>query len=198
MDWYKIDRSSRTGASDVVVYTSGTLDTIGWLLASNGAVLDSSDDHDLTGGRRNFSLGASLGPGIFYVAVRTYQDVAGEYTLYDETLPDAAGNLGTTAALPPGVESIGLITPGDDVDWYKLDLTGAADVWVYTSGALDTKGLLLDSNGNVLETNDDSDLSDGIKNIFIGKYLDAGVYYIEVRKSAVVGPRPVLTSCTRY
>ena len=72
VNWYKIDRSSRTGASDVVVYTSGALDTIGWLLASNGAVLDSSDDHDLTGGELNFSLGASLGPGIFYVAVRTY------------------------------------------------------------------------------------------------------------------------------
>ena len=106
-------------------------------------MLDSSDDHDLTGGELNFSLGASLGPGIFYVAVRTYQDAAGEYTLFAETFPNAAGNLGTTAALTPGVESIGLITPGDDFDWYRLDMTGAADVWLYTSGALDTIGFLL-------------------------------------------------------
>ena len=180
VDWYKIDRSSRTGASDVVVYTSGALDTIGWLLASNGVVLDFSDDHDLTGGEQNFSLGASLGPGIFYVAVRADQDAAGEYTLYAETFSDAAGNLTTTAALTPGVESIGLVTPGDDIDWYKLDTTGAADVWVYTSGALDTRGFLRDSNGNVLEANDDSELSDGIRNFFIGTHLDAGVYYVAV------------------
>ena len=180
VDWYKIDRSSRTGDSDVVVYTSGALDTIGWLLASNGAVLDDSDDHDLTGGEHNFSLGASLGPGIFYVAVRADQDAAGEYTLYAETFSDAAGNPGTTAALTPGVGSIGLIAPGDDFDWYKLDMTGAADVWVYTSGALDTRGFLRDSNGNVLEANDDSELSDGIRNFFIGTHLDAGVYYVAV------------------
>ena len=174
-DWYKIDRSSRTGASDVVLYASGDLDTIGWLLASNGAVLDFSDDSDLTGGERNFSLGASLGAGIFYVAVRTDEDAAGEYTLYAETFPDAAGNLTTTAALTPGVESIGLITPGDEFDFYMLDMTGAADLWVYTSGALDTRGFLRDSGGNVLEYNDDSDLSDGIVNFFIGKHLEAGV-----------------------
>lgn len=131
VDWYKIDRSSRTGASDVVLYASGDLDTIGWLLASNGAVLDFSDDSDLTGGERNFSLGASLGAGIFYVAVRTDEDAAGEYTLYAETFPDAAGNLTTTAALTPGVESIGLITPGNDIDLYQLDMTGATDVWLY-------------------------------------------------------------------
>ena len=131
-------------------------------------------------GRRNFSLGASLGPGIFYVAVRTYQDAAGEYTLYAETFPDAAGNLTTTAVLTPGVESIGLITPGNDIDFYMLDMTGAADVWVYTSGALDTRGFLRDSGGKVLEDNDDSDLSDGIRNFFIGTHLDAGVYYIAV------------------
>ena len=163
VDWYKIDRSSRTGASDVVVYASGNLDTIGWLLASNGAVLDFSDDSDLTGGERNFSLGASLGAGIFYVAVSTYQDAAGEYTLYAETFPDAAGNLTTTAVLPPGVGSIGLITPGNDMDWYKLDMTGAADVWLYTSGALDTRGFLLDSSATILAANDDSDLSDGVE-----------------------------------
>ena len=163
-----------------MVYTSGALDTIGWLLASNGAVLDSSDDHDLTGGDHNFSLGASLGPGIFYVAVRANQDAAGEYTLYAETFSDAAGNLGTTAVLPPGVGSNGLIATGGDFDWYKPDMTGAADVWLYTSGALDTRGFLLDSGGNVLEDNNDSDLSDGIRNFFIGEHLDAGVYYIAV------------------
>ena len=180
VDWYKIDRSSRTGDSDVVVYTSGALDTIGWLLASNGAVLDDSDDHDLTGGEHNFSLGASLGPGIFYVAVRADQDAAGEYTLYAETFSDAAGNLTTTAALVPGVGSIGLIAPGDDFDWYKMDMTGAADVWLYTSGTLDTRGFLPDSSATILAANDDSDLSDGIRNFFIGEHLDAGVYYIAV------------------
>ena len=180
VNWYKIDRSSRTGDSDVVVYASGELDTIGWLLASNGAVLDSSDDHDLTGGEHNFSLGASLGPGIFYVAVTADEDTAGEYTLYAETFPDAACNLTTTAALTPGVGSIGIITPGNDIDFYKLDITGASDVWLYTSGALDTRGFLLDSSGNVVEANDDSNLSDGIANFFIGKHLEAGVYYIAV------------------
>ena len=163
-----------------MVYASGDLNTIGWLLASNGAVLDSSDDRDLTGGKQKFSLGTSLGLGISYVTVRTCRDAAGEYMLYAETFPDAAGNLTTTAALTPALSLSDSSPQADDVDWYKLDMTGAADIWLYTSGALDTMGFLLNSSGNVVEANDDSDLSDGIGNVLIGKHLDAGGYYVAV------------------
>ena len=60
--------------------------------------------------------------------------------------------------LPLGSFIAGRVDPGDDVDFFKLDLFGEpghAHVSIYTTGDLDTFGALYDSNGDSLTYNRD-------------------------------------------
>ena len=57
-----------------------------------------------------------------------------------------------------GSSVAGSIDPGFDWDVFKLDLSGTpgtTDVWLYTTGDLDTLGWLYDSNINLIASNDD-------------------------------------------
>ena len=80
---------------------------------------------------------------------------------------------------------VGVLNPrsdgGDDVDWFKLDMTGmaaATDVIIQTDGPVDTVGRLLDSDGAELADNDDGGFG---RNFLIGANLTPGVYYVELR-----------------
>ena len=52
----------------------------------------------------------------------------------------------------------GRIDPADDEDLYKIVTTEDTDLWVYTTGDLDTVGELTDSRGDVVDSNDDGRL----------------------------------------
>ena len=59
-----------------------------------------------------------------------------------QTTDDHGNDLNNATNLPLGSSVAGRIDPGDDVDVFKLDLSGrvgATDVWIYTTGELDTK-----------------------------------------------------------
>ena len=72
---------------------------------------------------------------------------------------DDHGNyLSNATNLPLGSSVAGRIDPGDDLDVFRLDLSrqsGSTDVWIYTTGDLDTVGWLYDSSSNLLAHNDD-------------------------------------------
>ena len=60
-----------------------------------------------------------------------------------QTTDDHGNTLGSATPLPLGSSLPGRIDPGNDVDVFKLDLSGrlgTTDVWIYTTGELDTKG----------------------------------------------------------
>ena len=59
---------------------------------------------------------------------------------------DHGDALSTATNLPLGSSRAGRIDPGDDQDLFRLDLTGrsgSTDVWIYTTGDLDTVGWVL-------------------------------------------------------
>ena len=93
---------------------------------------------------------------------------------------DHGGTTATATALSPGSSLPGRIDPTDDEDVFSVVLTSAADLWVYTTGALDTVGELLDFGGAVLDENDEGTLLDSPRAFGIRSELSAGTYYVRV------------------
>ena len=190
-DVFKLDLSGESGNTHVSIYTTGTLDTQGWLYDSNDDLLISNDDTTRGGEivETNFRIPWTLTPGGYYVSVRSADRTStttGDYTLYFQTRIDDHGNSFSTATtLPLGSSVVGSIEdPGDDWDVFKLDLSGRSgttDVWIYTTGGLDTRGWLEDSNGDLLVFNNDSYIAGRETSFGIRRNLPRGVYYISVQ-----------------
>ena len=138
-DVFKLDLSGASGATDVWIYTTGNLDTLGGLYDSNGNLL--TDDDDTTSGSEvidtNFRIPQPLAPGVYYVSVQSAGSVAtGDYTLHAKA-DDHGYYLDTATTLLLGDSAAGRIDPGFDRDVFKLDLSGTSgttDVWIYTTG----------------------------------------------------------------
>ena len=100
-----------------------------------------------------------------------------------QTSDDHGNTFGSATPLSLGSSITGRIDPGDDVDAFKLDLSGrsgATDVWIYTTGELDTAGGLYNSSGDFIVLNDDGLIDPDLLNFHIRRNLLPGVYYIGV------------------
>ena len=171
-------RLRTTAASNVEIYTSGSLDTTGSLHDSANNRIVANDDG---GTGRNFRIERRLSAGVYYIAVRSSGSRTGSYTLHARTTTDDHGDTPAAAtALSPGSPAQGRIETGSDVDYFRLRTTAASNVEIYTSGSLDTTGSLHDSANNRIVANDDSGAG---RNFRIARRLSAGVYYIAVRSS---------------
>lgn len=89
---------------------------------------------------------------------------------HGDTRPDAT-------ALVPGSSAEGQIEAVDDDDYFRLQVTEAGTLTVYTTGDLDTHGELQAGDGNVLASDEDS--GDGT-NFRIVHDVGAGTYYVRV------------------
>ena len=101
-----------------------------------------------------------------------------------QTADDHGNYLNNATNLPLGSSVAGRIDPGDDVDVFKLDLSGrsgSTDVWIYTTGELDTKGGLyhVDSSSPFL-WNEDSFISGRRYNFHLRATLAPAIYYVAV------------------
>lgn len=85
-------------------------------------------------------------------------------------------SLATSLAVGASVE--GRIEPGDDIDYFRLDLQEQIAVRIFTTGSLDTVGGLLDSSDEPLKTNDDAGQS---TNFLISGTLRPGTFYVRVK-----------------
>ena len=188
-DAFELDLSGASGTTDVWIYTTGDLDTLGGLYDSNGNLLTSNDD--TTSGSEvidtNFRIPWTLAPGVYYVFVWSADFMAtGDYTLHAQA-DDHGQYFDTATTLLLGDSTAGRIDPGYDRDVFKLDLSGTSgttDVWIHTTGELDTLGWLYDSNGDLLAFNDDSYIVGRDYGFNIRRNLSSGVYYISVRSWA--------------
>jgi lysyl endopeptidase len=102
--------------------------------------------------------------------VRDYQAIG-----ITQADPDIPLDKRASATLDFGTKSIDF--PGD-VDTYRFFLSAPAVVTATTSGAQDTVGLLTDSQGRGLQSNDDAQTSN--TNMGLTAALDAGTYYVQV------------------
>ena len=187
-DVFKLDLSGASGNTHVSIYTTGSLDTQGWLYDSRDTSGSIAYNGDATSDDKNFRIVWTLEPEVYYLSVRSFDrrtTGGGNYTLYFQTRIDDHGTSFPTATpLPLDSTIAGRINSGDDQDVFKLDLSGASgttDVWIYTTGDLDTRGWLYDSSGDRLAFNNDSYTAGRETNFSLRRNLPSGVYYIYVR-----------------
>ena len=191
-DVFELDLSGTAGLTHAWIYTTGSLDTRGWLYDGNGNFLRSGDNITSDGVivERNFRIPWTLAPGVYYIIVQNADGVAtGDYTIH-AVADDHGHYLDVATPLALGGSAAGSITPGFDRDLFQLDLSGAAgttDVWIYTTGGLDTRGWLYDGDGNLLGFNNDSFLVGQEYGLSLRRRLPSGVYYISVRSWSTSG-----------
>ncbi|MDE2813956.1 MAG: fibronectin type III domain-containing protein, partial [Gemmatimonadota bacterium] len=98
----------------------------------------------------------------------------------DETtgsVDDHSNTRSGATSLSLGSSLAGQIETGSDVDYFSVQVGASGTLTVYTTGSLDTKGLLENSSGSTLASNDDGG-SD--TNFRIERSVSADTYYIKV------------------
>lgn len=181
VDYFRVNLTS---AGEFLVNTTGTTDTYGQLLNSNGTVLFLHDD--VSASNRNFSIRATLAAGTYYVKVRHYSSTrTGDYVLVNAFTPAAVDDHGNTVATATRLtlssnqaSRAGVIGVSGDIDVFVVTLTQAGSLQAGTTGSTDTVGALLNSSSVQLATNDDVGSN---RNFSLSATVAAGTYYITVR-----------------
>ena len=124
VDVFKLDLSGRSGTTDVWIYTTGELDTKGGLYhVDSDSPFLWNEDSFISGRRYNFHLRATLGPGIYYVGVFSYdRATTGNYILHAEAVTDPGNTVGTAKTLNLSAPTAGSLDFTRDRDYFRLDL----------------------------------------------------------------------------
>ena len=192
-DFFRLDV---TQATEVLLSTTSDFDSDFALLDQSGN--DVADQQDLfltyeVDAERYPALQAATGdhvaaraviafdlePGVYYIEVRgdSSRDL-GSYVVEAHLRQDDHGNTaGTATPLILGGSQSAAIEFEGDADYFRLEVTEAAEASLYTTGDLDTEGELYDEYGSLLAANDDA--GDGY-NFRIVHDLAPGVYFLAV------------------
>ena len=182
-DYFRISLASET---DLWVYTSGPLDTTGYLLSSSGSFLDRSRDGGLNDHPRGFSLRTIGSPGIYYVKVESRDRfLTGPYVIHAQSVTDPGKRFATATQV-----QVDSVTPGrisfpagsaGDMDVFEFTLTEQTQIWALGAGRFDNAAKLLKSNGDTVALNDDSGWNFNLEAFALSADLEPGTYYIQVR-----------------
>ncbi|MDE0102466.1 MAG: SUMF1/EgtB/PvdO family nonheme iron enzyme [Bryobacterales bacterium] len=181
-DWFRIVLGQETSVS---IQVSGHPDAIVNLRDSTSAEIASAAAVGPDLGSR---IERKLSLGTYFVQVRSDSSLVGQYVLRFEVLPALGSPLlpddhpnhasGATTTLRVGERLTARIERAGDEDWFRLAISQRTPVAIYTSGAVDTAGKLLDQSG--AEAASDEDSGTGL-NFQIRATLEPGVYLIQVR-----------------
>ena len=197
-DFFRID-IGRTGS--LTLESTGSTDTYGILYDSDGAELARDDDG---GTGQNFRISRdSLQPGTYYLLSRAFDPaVSGDYSLTvsgsaqpptgdafqsesasaeeaNSTADDHGNDPASATPLAIPSTTAGEIGAGDK-DYFRIDVVVAGFLTFETTGSTDTYGTLYDSDGAVID--EDNDLGPRPNNFRITDALVLeGSYFLEVR-----------------
>lgn len=114
----------------------------------------------------------------------------------DLSMPDDGNTRATSTVIAFGVRSEASLETRDDVDVFRIELQGRAEIAVQSGGTTDTMAALSDSEGGTIATNDDA--SGTNLNFRIVETLEGGVYYLTVSgANGDTGPYRVLARIQR-
>ena len=182
-DFFKLELTSTQVPTSVKVgfwiYTLGDLDTVGELLDEDGEVIEFDDYGAVLPDPENFFMWESLSAGTYYLKVEGYGSETGDYILRVRTFKDTTGR-SDAVPLQLGGSASGMIDPKSDDDYFRLELSERTDVILRASGFPDTVGMLLNSGGSEITSNDDGLLLPGASNFLIRRSLSRGTYYLKV------------------
>ncbi|MCB4755367.1 MAG: PPC domain-containing protein, partial [Sulfurovum sp.] len=122
-DWFKVVLPS---AGTLVVETTGSTDTYGYLLDANNSEIESNDDGGLD---RNFKISKFITTaGTYYVRVKHHSaSLTGSYSLVSQFIADDYGNTQNTAAtISTTSTTSGNIETVGDIDYFKIVIPSSA------------------------------------------------------------------------
>ena len=165
-DYFRLDLSGQSGETDVWLYTTGDLDSLLFLLDSEGEILLLNDDSYITGRRTSSNIRATVEPGEYYVVVRGYLLAeVGEYTLHSEAVEKPGVSTTTATVLSLDTPIAGRIDSSDDADHFRFFVKSQTNLVIYAIGLAQRDGnfellpvapldaTVTDSEGNELDLN---------------------------------------------
>lgn len=183
VDYFQIDV---TEPGRLMVETTGTTDTVGYLGGARGGWLEQDD---ASGAKANFRIVRDVTPGRYYVAVvgGKGRTATGGYALDVRLTASGDGDGGTAAdhgdtrerATPVVVntQTGAALERAGDVDYFRVAVARAGRLTVETTGTTDTVGYAGGAAGSWLEQDDDSGME---ANFRIGRDVTPGRYYVAV------------------
>ncbi len=184
--WYRFTASA-SNAAEYTIYTSGSLDTMGYLYSSNGTLITSNDDG---GENLNFSITDELTYGAtYYVKVKAYGSNTGDYDIRvgyttqsssgDQNDSDCSNDQASAIQLTLNSwRSDEICCPGAEM-WYKFTPSSTAYYTVYTVGSLDTVGHIYDATCNQIDSDDDA--GTGLNFRMVARLTAGQTYYIKAK-----------------
>jgi GH18 family chitinase/predicted chitinase len=163
----------------LIINSTGDINTYAELTNNKDQLLSVDDNSGLD---KNFKISRALKPGAYYLSVKSADNEIKDYNLVvsfiQEDITDDYGNSRSGAHTATIGEVInGSIEIETDVDYFKFDLSEKGALIVEAEGDLDTKGILMDSGGEVIK---EDTLGGTAKNVAITQFLDAGTYYFSL------------------
>ena len=181
VDYFKLELAAET---TITARVSGFVsDTVGAILDSTGAVIESNDDAYLQPARFQFALRRTLPAGTYYIGVRPfYGDDSGLYYLYVYESEEPGSSRATAAEIDISHTAGGEINPAGDTDYFEFTLDESRRVaLVGSSRDLDIEVTLQNSFGTVLDVNSYSTSIGSIDTFAVYDTLAAGTYYLQVQ-----------------
>ena len=180
-DLFKIVTTEDT---DLWVYTTGDLDTVGKLTDSRGDVLASNNQAWLPPRPHNFSLRAEVGTGTYYVSVRSNEGAdSGAYRIHAVNVLPVSTDPGEGTLISPDSLTPGrLEREGVGRDVFKIVLTEDTDLLVYSISNISfLVGKLYDEHGSPIVTYIDTGIPDHEPDFVLREQLGPGTYRLEVK-----------------
>ena len=184
-DPYEVDywRIEVLAGAAIVLFTSGSADTVGALESTAGEPLADDDDG---GSGLNFRIDALLPAGVYRLKVSGYREQTGLYTLHARQTPLTE----ISAVAEDG--STGEIAAANEKNYWRIDVPSPSVSTLETTGPTDTIGRLFTAAGE--QTAADDDGGDGT-NFRIERILAAGTFYARVRAyQALTGSYTMMAS----
>ena len=182
-DWFRLNIST---ATELVAYTTGDADPRGNLRNSDNSTRVTNDDSDHDDATLNFKIIRAVAAGTWYLEVRDASRIGGDYVLRVESRTESTATSDAPTLTLGGAYEAALDSTSDD-DYFKLVIGSSTDVILRSSGPVNTKGTLLQSDGTTaITTNQEGYLVEGSfdhkgnNNFLIRRTLAAGTYYLKV------------------
>ena len=164
-DYFRLDLSGQSGETDVWLYTTGDLDSLLFLLDSEGEILLLNDDSFIAERRRSSNIRATVEPGEYFVVVAGFLFEVGEYTLHAQAASKPGVSRISATVLSLDAPLPGRLDSSDDADYYRFFVTRPTNLVIYALGLAQRDGnfeilpvapldsTLTDSEGTELELN---------------------------------------------
>ncbi|MCB4746337.1 MAG: pre-peptidase C-terminal domain-containing protein, partial [Sulfurovum sp.] len=171
-DYFKIVIPSR---GTLVVETTGSTDTYGEFYNASGTSLQSNSNSG------NFKITRDVTAGTYYVKVKHRILGTGSYSLVSRFISDDHGPRGAGTSIEPNSTTAGNIEQAGDADVFKINISRAGTLVVYTTGSTDTIGAFYKKGANLIAFDDNGGTD---RNFRIERNVTAGTTYeVEVLHS---------------